>query len=95
MDEKALEDQIEEAKVLVATATESVAAHKKMYDEIGAGDDMFSQVLNSDNFTPEFKNIVKEQRERATAKIEEQSKQQTQTAGKSSKIAGHAGVTKI
>ena len=95
MDEQALALQIEEGKVAVAAAQNLISAHKKIYDEAGTGDDLFAEVLASDNFTPEFKDIVKKERVEAIAKIEQQMQQNVQLPGKRSRIAGHAGVTKI
>ena len=93
MDEQELERQIEEGKSTVAKAENSIAEQKSLYEEAGVGEDLFAEVLASDNFTQEFKDIVKAERAKAISDMETQD--QKHAPSKSSKIAGHAGVTKI
>ena len=93
MDEQALKIQIEEGKVAIAAAQKLISDNKSLYEQTGVGDDLFAKVLANDNFTPEFKDIVKDERAKAISKMEDQGKRHG--VSKRSKIAGHAGVTKI
>ena len=93
MDEQALQLQIEEGQVAIAAAQKLISDNKSLYKETGVGDDLFAKVLANDNFTSEFKDIVKDERAKAISKIKDQGRRHE--ASKRSKIAGHAGVTKI
>ena len=93
MNEPELDQQIQEGQAVIARAQKLVAENKALYEEAGVGSDLFADVLNSDNFTQEFKDIVKAERAKAVAKIEDQVRQHA--PGKSSKIAVNKNATKI
>ena len=92
MNEQELDDQIEEGKSLVARAEQLVAANRSLNEEAGISDDIFAEVLASDNFDREFKDKIREERAKAISEIETRSKQ-AQTV--SSKITSRSDVTRI
>lgn len=93
MDEQELNLQIKEGESTVAKAEKLISEQKALYEQAGVGEDFFAEVLASDNFTQEFKDMVKAERAKAISDIE--TRTQKHVPSKSSKIAGHEGVTKI
>ena len=93
MDTQELDNQIEEGKSVVARAEKIVAEHKALNEKAGISDDIFAEVLASDNFSREFKDKIREERAKAISDIEAQSRKYAQ--GGSSKITSRHSVTKI
>lgn len=93
MEEQELEQQVAEAQSVVAKAEKLINEHKAFDENVGIGNDLFAEVLASDNFTPEVKAMIKEERAKAIAELEVRNK--VHARGESSRIASHHRATKI
>lgn len=93
MDIQELDNQIEEGKSVVASAARLLAEQKAINEKAGVSDDIFAEVLASDNFSREFKDKIREERAKAISDIEAQS--QKYIKSRNSKITSRQSVTKI
>ena len=93
MDERALAKQIEETEAAIARAEDVIAKGQQFEEEMGISGDLFADVLASDNFTDEFKQLIRDERAKVLAKM--QAERAHHTHSRSSKITARKGVTRI
>lgn len=95
MNDQEIDQQIAEGKSIVEKAEKLVAEQKALNERLGIGDDIFSEVLASDNFPKELKDKIRQERDKTIAEIEAKSSTSSQVQGKRSKISNREGVTRI
>ena len=94
MTEEELDQLIEEGQAIIAKAEKSVEAQKQFDAQHGISEDFFADVMDSDQCTPQFKELIEKERAAVMEKINEEDATQS-PSGSSSKIGTRKGVTRI
>ena len=94
MTEEELNQLIEEGQAIIAQAEKSVEAQKQFNAQHGISEDFFSDIMNSDQCTPQFRELIEKERAAVMKKISEEEATPS-PSGSSSKIGTRKGVTRI